>query len=104
MTLRVFGDALRSGQRTFEAGNGVKGLAIEAENLIAGIGPQGAIGRQVERMNLSSARQSFGRPDQAKAVAIIAVQATFGTGPDIASPVLGERQDGHILEPFSSAV
>ena len=80
--------------------DGVEDLAIEAEDLVAGIGPEGAIGRQVERVNLRTARQPFGRPHQAKAGSIIAVQAAFGPGPDIAGSGLGPTTGS----PYSGAL
>ena len=89
---------------TVQAGHRMEDLAIEAEDLVAGIGPEGAIGRYVERVNLRTAGQPFGLSHQAKAGSIIAVQTGFGPGPDIAIPVLGKGQDRHILEPFGRPV
>ena len=104
MTMDVFGNALCTGEGAVEAEYGVEDLAIEAEDLVAGLGPEGAIGRHVERVNLRTAGQPFGRPHQAKAGSIIAVQAAFGPGPDIAVTVLGERQDRQVLEPFGRPI
>src|SRR5580658_2622170 len=104
MTMNVFGYALRPGERAAHPTYGVEDLAIETEDQIAGIGPEGAIGRHVERVNLGGARQPFGRPHQAKTGSIIAVQAPFGPGPDIAGMILGQGQDDHILEPFGRPI
>src|SRR5208282_1036849 len=55
MAMDVFGNALCAGEGAAEAEYSVEDLAIEAEDLVAGLGPEAAIGGQVERVNLRTA-------------------------------------------------